>query len=241
MTISTPVNIIGDVFPINSGSDTTTGTLKSGSSTTNAVIPANALFFMSIAATGTSDSFTNVKDSAGNNSYNLIQTSDVSNGSQAIAWLIPAAAIPQGTKITATTSDGSTWGLGTGYYVTGASNGLDKQNSLNNDGSNNVTSISLSTGALAVASEIVVGVFNTNGNGVTWTEASGFTTLHNDNFSLTSYEIVSTASSVTWNPSFTATGPLNAVLASFEASSIVPEPQFAASAGIVQVVAGIAF
>lgn len=217
MSISIPTSIIGDIFPINSGADTTTGTLKSGSATTTSQIPANALFFMSIAATGANDSFTSVTDSAGN-TYSVVETSDGSNGAQAIAWLIPSSPIPSGTSITAVTSDASQWGLGTGYYVTGAAGGLDKQNSVNNDNLNTVTSISLATGTLALASEIVIGVFNTNGNAVTWTEASGFSTLHNDTFSITSYEIVSSSSSVTWNPTFTATGPLNAVLASFKAT-----------------------
>lgn len=207
-SISVPVQIMPDVFPINSGSASSSGT--------TATIPSNALVFLSMAATGANDSFTSVVDSVGNH-YNVnVSTSDGSNGAQAIIWLVTTSSIPSGTTYTAVTSDGSQWGIGEGWYASGAVGGLDTQHGIDNDVSNGTTSISLSTGSLAESVEIIIGAFNTNGNAVTWTESSGFTTLHNDTFSITSYQIVSSSSSVTWNPTFTATGPCNAVLASFK-------------------------
>lgn len=205
---TTPVNFLPDVFPIVSGSPT------SGSTTT---VPANALVFANIIATGANDSFTSFTDSTGN-TYNLIQTTDVSNPAIALAWKVVPSSLPSGTTFTAVTSDTSNWGIGQAFYTTNATGGVDTQASHNDDTTNGTTSLSLSTGALSEVSEILVGIFNTSGNAVTWTEDSNFNTLHNDTFNITSYRIVSNSSSVTWNPSFTATGPFNCILASFKAA-----------------------
>lgn len=207
--------MIGDIFPINSGSATTTGTLKTGSATTTSIMPVGSLFFANIGATGTSDSFSSFVDSGGLNTYSFVQTSDASNPAISLVFSVLTHSLPVGSTFTATTSDGTTWGIGNGYFVTGATGGLDKQTSVNNDAG--ATSLSLSTGSLSEATEIIIGGFNNNASGTgTWTEANGFTTLHNDTFNITSYRIVSNSSSVTWNPSWQTSGIFNAVLASFK-------------------------
>lgn len=203
-----PVNFLPDVFPINSGSAT------SGST---ASVPANALVFANIITTGGNDSFTSVTDNHGN-TYNVIQTTDASNAAIGLMWLVVPSSLPTGTTLTAVTSDGSQWGVGEAFYTTNATGGADVHSVHNDDSSNGTSSLSLSTGSLGETSEIIIGVFNTSGNGVTWTESSGFTTLHNDTFNITSYQVVSSSSSVTWNPSFTATGPFNCILGAFKAA-----------------------
>lgn len=203
--IGTPFAILADTFPVNSGAAT--------ANTTTPAVTAGTLVFMNLISTDNTG-FTSLVDSAGN-SYNLsTNIQDVSNVTLCLAWSIVTHAIPIGSTFTAVTTSAAQWGVGQVFAVTGPIVGLDKSSSVNND-STTGTSLSLSTGVLTSSPEIVVGIWNTNGTGVTWTEDASFSTLHNDTFNITSYQTVSSTSSVTWHPTFTATGPFNAIVGSF--------------------------
>lgn len=102
------------------------------------------------------------------------------------------------------------------WVITGTNGGLDKTAS-----EGGVGTVSLSTGTLSSANELVFGSVNV-GAGQTVTEASGFTTLVAYGNGTTNadiaYQIVSATSSVTYNPSFCCASGGGANLATFEAT-----------------------
>jgi hypothetical protein len=94
---------------------------------------------------------------------------------------------------------------------------LDATNSFSGASS---TTFSLATGALAQANEIAVGAFAlAAGANSGFVEAAGFTsvTIPSSNISKSAYQIVSSAGSVTYAPSWSAARATSAIVATFKA------------------------
>lgn len=121
--------------------------------------------------------------------------------------------LPSGGTFTPTTTGGATVFI-QAVAVSGANGGLDQTATENVTG----TGFSLSTGALASASEIAFGAWNPSNLFGTYTEGAGFTTIIADNgFIVFSYDIVSTNTAITWAPSWTSSVAASPVLATFKA------------------------
>lgn len=146
-------------------------------------------------------------DSAGN-SYTLAKVPLVADQPPAsIFYCVNCPhALTTSTTFTPTLNGGSspTWGSLVAVSVTGANGGFDVAN--NFQGTTGLT-LSCPTGALNNANEIVFGAYILAATEATQSESAGFTNIANNvsyGFDF-GYDIVSSASSVAWAPSWTAT------------------------------------
>lgn len=164
---------------------------------------------------------TAVIDSVGNVYFQEAATSAyaVSGGFSSTAlWVCVNASntLPASGTFTASGTWSSAIGIsiGTAFYFTGPNGGSDQSAVATNTGL--VTTLSVGpTGSLATPSDIVIAVAGSRSSFGTWTEGSGFTTLSNAGADVTSYQLVSSTSPITWSPSWVNAVPFGAVLASF--------------------------
>lgn len=216
MTIGTPTLILAaSTYNIASGSPVP--------DETSVDAPAGSLVFIVVNHDAQMNSaIASVVDSNGNN-YNLIQAAP--NGGctpTALAWIILPADLPIGSTFTVTTADGNNYDYGSVYMVSGVG-GLDKSAAVNLTTA--AESLSLSSGTLAHANAIAIGSSNFNtGAGVTATEATGFTNTYGagaGSYGMLGYKPVSSAASVVYAPSWSASVTASAVLGVFYAAAIV--------------------
>lgn len=213
MTIGTPVQLLAAA-----------NVASAGHNTTGADAPAGSLIVVFIATwNGLDGTVTAVSDSAGNTYTLAVQPAAGASMPYpgAIYYCSNSANdLPSGGWISATSSGGDNFTIGA-WAVSGANGGLDATAST----SDNNSTVSLSTGTLGSASEIVFGGIGTRANLGTLTDPGAFTELF---FSATSahqpfaYDIVSSNSSVTYDPSWSNTAAFVAVLASFKATGGAP-------------------
>lgn len=221
MSIGTPTSLGS-----NSSQSSTNSTITI---TTSAAITAGnlAVAFFSFGSGGPTVS--SVSD--GTNTYTLAvrQKSASGNFTDEIWYKENASAVSSGATITATLSASTTGGFGFAAYAAQVS-GIATSSSLDKTASSNTnsTSPSVSTGTLSQSSEIVFASSSVNagGNTCAYTEASGFTNLfklysQSQEDCAVAYQIVSSTSSVTYNPSWSNSGGngMETMVASFKAAS----------------------
>jgi hypothetical protein len=193
-----------------------TGVTSGTSAPTNVDAPVGSLIVVSAALWNTPDgTVTGCTLSSGDTLTQAAQPAPASGAFNQSLWYVSNSAhdLPSGGSVTCTTSNGSAYALGA-WKVSGANGGLDASVSSN---SGNASSITIATGTLAYANEIVFGSERyTEG---TYTEGAGFTTLTNAANSVTAaYEIVSSTGSVTWAPSWSSGSNASGTVASFKAT-----------------------
>ena len=220
------------------GTPTSLGSFRSSNNptssntfTTSTNLPGGACAFVWFAGGGNSSQAFHVSSvSDGTNTYS--QAYGIQNTSGANIdvelWIAPnCLAVSSGATITVSLS-ASPGGSGSGcnigaFYVTGlASIPTDKTaNSLSNTATPSVT-----TGTLSQANEIVFGSSFNEDATPSYTESSGFTNLFASIASAgqaaaLSYQIVSSTSSVTYAPTWSATGivSVTTIIVSFEGGS----------------------
>jgi hypothetical protein len=139
--------------------------------------------------------------------------------------------LPSGGTITITQS-GLVQAILGAWIVSGANGGLDAAPAGVTPGAG-ASSVSISTGTLAQANEIVFGFVTTSQSISVLSNPSGFTELWNntatppgpiDNTMAFSYNIVSSTSTVTYNPSWTSAVNVASVMASFKATAGAARP-----------------
>jgi hypothetical protein len=210
MAIGTPVALIGAQNRPSGGHNTTTGHAPVGS----------LIVVLLFAWTGVNGAATGVTDSAGNTYTLAVQDpATASIGYPCAIYYCNNSAndLPSGGWIASTNSGATNFSIAA-YAIPGANGGLDVAMSAHNAGA---TTLSLVSGALASANEILIGLMATTSNFGTVTEPGGFTLL--SGFPIggqdAAYEIVSSNASVTYNPSWTNSVACAAVLASFKATA----------------------
>jgi hypothetical protein len=210
--------VCGTPTQLFAGSNLTSGNPQ----TTTADAPIGSLIVVLIAAWNSSNgTVSSVTDSAGN-TYTL-----AAQGAATVGIPYPSAIyfssntpndLPNGGTITVTNSGAVNQSYGA-WSVSGCNGGLDTHTTGNASG---VTSSSLSTGALAQANEIVFGTTSTAGSLSGLANSAGFTEIAfapSGNAMAGAYDVVSSTSSVTYNPSWSGSITVAQVLASFKATA----------------------
>lgn len=191
--------------------------------TTNAVLAGDTLVVT--AAQFESSSITVSSISDGTNSYSKVSATTTPNGGEVELWeKLNASAVASGATLTVTYSGSSLYCIVNAARVSGAVGTLD----VSPTGTNGTTGQpSISSGTLAQAQEALFGMtlYYYNGTAMTYTEATGFTTLataqdtHNGSNSLLmtmSYKLTNSTSSVTYNPTLTNQGDWAQLMASYK-------------------------
>jgi hypothetical protein len=214
--IGTPTSILTPVT--NSASGTAISTTVD--------TPIGSLIVVAVSAWNSlNGTVTSVTDSAGN-SYTAVQRA--ANASEPYPSAIFYSSntpndLPNGGTITATNSGGVTQNVAA-YKISGANGGIDVSTSTFVNGN---TTLSLSSGVLAVPNEILIGVTSSRNSLSGFTAGSPFTELL---FGVTgvstfAYDIVSATTSVTYGPSWTNNGAMIGLLVSFKQSVASGAPQ----------------
>lgn len=197
MPIGTPVSL-GTAVP--SGFTTTT------SVSISAGIQANDLVVVLLGPfDSTTGSVSSVSD--GTNTYTqAVGAKSAGNGFGFEIWFSAnCSAVSSSTNVTATYSTSVNMKMAV-VRVPGALTVSPKDATASNTTASATPSVS--TGALAQASEIVFGAVGCNSQSGAYTEATGFTNVINSNtgnlFFGAGYKVVSSSSSVTYNPTLTA-------------------------------------
>lgn len=201
-----------------------TASFSTGPFTTIADAPAGSLIVVTMANFGGSAT-PGLTDSAGN-TYTLAVgvTTAAPNNNQVFLYYCSNTPndLPSGGSFTTATFQ--TFFAITALAISGANGGLDiTQPYIDTSGSNN--SLSLSTGTLSQASEIVVGTMYLGPNVGPITEAAPFTSVNPSYNNIdTAYDIVSSTGSIIFNPSWGGGAQVTACLATFEGSGTTPPP-----------------
>lgn len=214
--LKTP-NSIGTGF--NNTNPATTGTI-----TTTAAIPSGALVIVGLSVNSLNN-VTHASVSDGTNSYTLAGTNaTTTNTSFAIFYKINAAAVASGSTITDTFS-GTTGAVanfsGVAISFTNCANATI--DAFAKTSSNSANSLSIATGTLSQAREIIIGFTGIQGGTGAYSGASGFTNVNSvpanlgaEPGSALDYQYVSATTTVTFAPAWAgAVGRMGAIVASF--------------------------
>lgn len=187
---------------------------------TSADAPAGSLVCLVVSVQANSAAtVSSVTDTAtgGSNSYSQIVSKTGGGGFQTTAlWCsVTTHDLPSSSTFTATLSNGALSYSPFGFY-SNATAGTDQTNSGN---CSTCTTVSLATGSLAQAAELVIANLEPDNAPGTYTEASGFTSLNpsqNATFGDIAYQITSSTSAVTFAPSWTNSRNPTVIIASFK-------------------------
>jgi hypothetical protein len=194
---------------------------------TSTSVPAGSLITVSYA--GLSGVSLSTVSSVSDTGINVYTTAAISGGALSdkidveLWYAANANIVPTNTTMTVnfTISTGAGFGaLISATYVSGIATSLPKDQTAT--GSVTSSSPSVTTGALAQASEIAIGAAMAGGS-VTVTEASGFTnlvnTVSNTYQCVLDYSITSTTAAVTYNPQWNTSQQSGIVVATFKGSA----------------------
>lgn len=200
MAIANP-SVVAD-FPTTSG----------GVGTTTTDCPAGSAIWLLPYPDNTNGTIVSVTDSVGNTYVEAVATATQTGQFTASIWYcLNCIHLPVGSTIhivgVPTSIDMTV------YYSTGANGGLDVTNSIVTN--SNITTLSLATGTLAQAAEIIIG-FVIAANSPSPPTASGFT---NYDTAYGFFQIVNATTSVTFTPVWTGSAHAVAVIASFKATA----------------------
>lgn len=193
-----------------------TGVASGSGVTTTVTAPAGSLIVVGVLQWSvTGATITGVSDSAGNTYTQAEQNTGGGSDYPCSLWYCSNApnTLTSGGTITATTSSG-TYVL-SAIYVASANNGLDPAHTHTVSGG--PTNVTISTGTLAQANEIVFGVSQPDNAGGGHTGASGFTSITEFNEGSFQYKIVNSTASVTYSIDYNGTSShISAVIAAFK-------------------------
>lgn len=212
--------------PVSQGTHAYASGALSGSSTMTVTTLANiAAGSLIVVATGNFDSslrsISSVSDSAGNSYVNATTSANGNNKSE-IWYKANCAALSSGGTITITFS--SSFSAGGGGTACAASvTGVTTVGPLDQVAQNNsasATSITTTTGTLSRANEICFAAsYDNDSAGVTYTEASGFSSINSDIASgarlALSYETVAATTAISYTPTFSSAGAIVQPVATF--------------------------
>lgn len=211
MAIGNPVSILAPVFTSSVGPFTTSGT------TANA--PVGSLVVLCFGAFGATPSITTVTDSA-SNTYQAAVVSAFDSASPGLVVAMWYGFVTTALPIGGTFTINGGWATASGMYIedimsiSGLTGVLDATNSTVS--ATGVTNVSLPVGPFVTNNEIVIALLASTLHGISsYNEGSGFTTQALTNAAVDSWQIVSSGSPVTWNPNWTGSVNIAAVIASF--------------------------
>jgi hypothetical protein len=201
MPIGTPTSI---------GSNSNTGNVTSITITTSAAIVAGNLAIVGVAFyNGNVVTISSVSDGTNTYSQALFVTDATTNLTSALWYKANAAAVSSGASLVITFSFIVSNSFGGVFAAAAQVSGIAMSSPLDSAGATgtaeSVSSISVTTGTLAQASEILFGVSNVRTTGTTITD--GYTNLYNSGVNaneyagILGYKIVSSTAAVTYNPS----------------------------------------
>jgi len=156
-------------------------------------------------------------DSAGNTYAKAIESAGIAGSANGSLWwaIITNPIVSGSTTFSATTSSGQSFAICV-MVAPGYTGGSDKTAT----NSSNAAGVSVSTGALSTASEIVIGAFVPDNFLTSFAEGSGFTSLDPSSaaagFGDIAYKIVNATTTVTYAPSWSNATNNTAVIASFK-------------------------
>jgi hypothetical protein len=192
-----------------------------GHGSTTKAVPAGSTIVVFAASWGASTvTITGVTDSAGNTYTQSVQTASLDAAVEncaLFASINTAFNLPVGSNFTITSSDGTPISAAV-VALPGKTGGVDTTAKINNHAA--ATSLSLASGGLATTTETVVaGMWPAAGTS-TWTGSAGFTVVDQAAASAgdgdAEFQVQTTNTGVTWNPSWITSVKFAAVLASYK-------------------------
>lgn len=202
----------------------TTNVTNNTATATTTRAPPGSLILVFVGAWTTPNSVIGgtVSDSAGNTYTNVCQTPTTGNlNTWCFSWFACINSqfdLPSGGTITANVSPSQNFQIAA-CFVTGANGGLDVHPTQTNIAG--ITSFTLASGGLASSNEILFGGDNTDNGVVTgYADNAGWNQLFSPVIPF-AWQIVTSAASVNWSPSWTGAATESAGLVSFKATPIV--------------------